>query len=147
MFWRHTMYSFSLMSFLEVSHVRFSTRQQYANTLSDNNVLFFHIFFHWFCGVLTSVVRGVKNYSISRLMGSYDIWLKGYLIYIYIYIYKGTTCLWWLMKRWFPSYTCLLCVIVYIVLDDWVMETISIYRVYTHLSWNWELDTDMAICA
>ena len=43
---------FSLMSFPEVSHVRFLMRQQCANALSDNNVLFLHVFFHWVFGVL-----------------------------------------------------------------------------------------------
>ena len=33
------------MSFPEVSYVRFLMRQQYANALIDNNVLFLHIFF------------------------------------------------------------------------------------------------------
>ena len=41
------------MSFPEVSYVRFLMRQQYANVLSDNNVLFPRIFPIHFFGVLT----------------------------------------------------------------------------------------------
>jgi hypothetical protein len=44
---------FSLMSFSEVSHVRFLTRQQCANALNDNDALFLHIFSHWVFRVLT----------------------------------------------------------------------------------------------
>jgi len=40
------------MSFPEVSHVRFLMRQQCANALSNNNVLFLHIFPIEFFGVL-----------------------------------------------------------------------------------------------
>ena len=40
------------MSFPEVSHVRFLMRQQCANALSDNNVLFLHIFSIGLFGVL-----------------------------------------------------------------------------------------------
>jgi hypothetical protein len=40
------------MSFPEVSHVRFLMGQQCANALSDNNVLFLHIFSHWVFEVL-----------------------------------------------------------------------------------------------
>ena len=40
------------MSFPEVSHVRFLMRQQCANALSNNNVLFLHIFLIEFFEVL-----------------------------------------------------------------------------------------------
>jgi len=43
---------FSLMSFSKISHARFLMRQQCANALSDNNVLFLHIFSIGFFGVL-----------------------------------------------------------------------------------------------
>jgi len=98
------LYSFSLMSFLEVSHVRFLMRQQCANALiSDNNVLFLHIFsigFFWsfneayICHGIRP--RGsVKNSSIRELMGLYhicpdglnhicpeDIYIKGLDLYV-----------------------------------------------------------------
>jgi hypothetical protein len=37
---------FFLMSFHEVSHIKFLMRAQCANALSDNNVLVLHIFSH-----------------------------------------------------------------------------------------------------
>ena len=87
---------FSLTSFSEVSRVRFLIRQQCANALSDNNVLFLNIFpigFFWSFNE-TCICHGirprgsVKNSSIRGLMGSYHIcpedyiYIKGLDVYV-----------------------------------------------------------------
>ena len=78
------------MSFPEVSRVRFLMRQQRANALSDNNVLFLNIFsIGFFWGFNEACIchgihpRGsVKNSSIRGLMGSYHICPDGLILYI-----------------------------------------------------------------
>jgi hypothetical protein len=50
-------------------------------------------------------------------MGLYNIcpegiYIKGLRVHLYL-----------LMKRWLPSYTCISCVFLYIVLGDWARET------------------------
>ena len=60
---------FSLMSFPKISHVRFLMRQQCANALSDNNVLFLHIFplgFFWSFNE-TCICHGIRPRGVLRI--------------------------------------------------------------------------------
>jgi hypothetical protein len=76
------LYFFFLMSFSEVFHVRFLMRKQCANALSDNNVLFLHIFSHFgFFSFNETYIchdicprKSVKNSLIRGLMNSYHIY-------------------------------------------------------------------------
>jgi hypothetical protein len=136
------------MSFSEVFHVRFLTSQQCANALNDNDALFLHFFSHWIFRVLTRhvfvmvFVQGwvlripqLENWwahTIYVMMGFHRICHDG------VYIKGLHVRLYWLMKRWLPSYTCVSCVFLYIVFRDWIRKTGSIYDFYTSLFWNQE---------
>jgi hypothetical protein len=100
---------FPLMSFPKVSHVRFLMRQQCANALSDNNVLFLHIFSHWVFWSFNEacICHGIrpkgsiKNSSIRGLMGSCHICPDGLIPYVpwwlpympWRHLYKWTRCI------------------------------------------------------